>query len=285
MNSSKQNKISVSSVPPCEAKKYEAFGNLLWSSGSFNDNREFTSKEKDPTGFHYFGARYYYGNIGRFLSPDPHTIMPGNIDLSNPQELNPYVYCVNDPLKFYDPDGKRAYFINGINYNKDVNDYGADFVGHMGEQGIQNPVQLTRLFTGNAMINLAAAYGEKIGRPDALSSKMTSEMQQNLKSTPLEKGEQVNIIGYSGGGYVALRAAMKLLEGGQQVDNVVVLGTPKMPFLRVNENSKIVMELKKKGVNVIFPECDHDKFSSQDEMIEQKEQYKDIYWIQQYGIR
>jgi len=86
-------------------KKYEAFGNLIWSSGTHEDNREFTSKEKDPTGFHYFGARYYYGNIGRFLSPDPHTVMPGNIDLSNPQELNPYVYCVNDPLSLVDPNG------------------------------------------------------------------------------------------------------------------------------------------------------------------------------------
>jgi len=87
-------------------KQYEAFGNLIWAEGTLEDNREFTGKEKDPTGFHYFGARYYYGNIGRFLSPDPHTVMPGNIDLSNPQELNPYVYCVNDPLEYVDPNGK-----------------------------------------------------------------------------------------------------------------------------------------------------------------------------------
>jgi len=86
-------------------KKYEAFGNLIWSSGTHEDNREFTSKEKDPTGFHYFGARYYSGDIGRFLSPDPHTVSPENIKLSNPQELNPYVYCVNNPLKYLDPNG------------------------------------------------------------------------------------------------------------------------------------------------------------------------------------
>jgi len=89
-------------------KKYEAFGNLIWEEGSHDDNREFTGKEKDPTGFHYFGARYYYGNIGRFLSPDPHTVIPGNIKLENPQELNPYVYCVNDPLTYVDPNGEIA---------------------------------------------------------------------------------------------------------------------------------------------------------------------------------
>jgi RHS repeat-associated protein len=102
----KQNKISMPSVAPCEnKKKYEAFGNLVWEDGNHDDNREFTSKEKDPTGFHYFGARYYSGDIGRFLSPDPHTVMPGNIDLSNSQELNPYVYCHNDPLNYVDPNG------------------------------------------------------------------------------------------------------------------------------------------------------------------------------------
>jgi len=102
----KPNKNSVLSVALCENKIYEAFGNIVYSSGTLEDNREFTSKEKDPTGFHYFGARYYYGNIGRFLTPDPHTLSPGNIDLSNPQELNPYVYCMNDPLKYVDPDGR-----------------------------------------------------------------------------------------------------------------------------------------------------------------------------------
>jgi len=86
-------------------KQYEAFGNLVYSSGTLEDNREFTSKEKDPTGFHYFGARYYYGDIGRFLTPDPHTVSPGNINLANPQTLNPYVYCTNDPLKYLDPNG------------------------------------------------------------------------------------------------------------------------------------------------------------------------------------
>jgi RHS repeat-associated protein len=86
-------------------KKYEAFGNLIWAEGTHDDNREFTGKEKEPTGFHYFGARRYYGNIGRFLSPDPHTMSPGGFELTDPQTLNPYVFCTNDPLYYFDPDG------------------------------------------------------------------------------------------------------------------------------------------------------------------------------------
>jgi len=86
-------------------KKYEAFGNLVWEDGTHDDNREFTGKEKDPTGFHYFGARYYYGNIGRFLTPDPISIHPFLLDLNHPQTLNPYVYSHNDPVNYLDPLG------------------------------------------------------------------------------------------------------------------------------------------------------------------------------------
>jgi RHS repeat-associated protein len=89
-----------------KGKKYEAFGNIVWEEGIHEDNREFTGKEKDPTGFHYFGARRYYGNIGRFLSPDPHTVSPGNIRLNDPQSSNPYVYSRNNPVTLYDPDGR-----------------------------------------------------------------------------------------------------------------------------------------------------------------------------------
>jgi RHS repeat-associated protein len=119
MNSFKQNKNSVSSVSLCENKQYEAFGNLKWESGTFSDNREFTSKEKDPTGFHYFGARYYSGDIGRFLSPDPILIQ----DLTDPQSLNPYTYCFNNPLKFIDPTGMIVTWGEGFNSSAMVEDW------------------------------------------------------------------------------------------------------------------------------------------------------------------
>jgi len=130
-----------------------------------------------------------------------------------------------------------------------------------------------------------AAISQKMGKLEGYSSLKKAEIVSDLQSTPLEKGEQVNIIGYSGGGYVTLQVAMKLVESGQKVDNVVVFGTPKQKLLRVNENSRIVKKLKEKGVNVIFPECEHDKFSSQDEMIEQREQYKIIEWMEEQNIR
>ena len=45
-------------------------------------------------------ARYYDATIGRFISPD--SIVPS---WTNPQSLNRYIYCGNNPLAFTDPSG------------------------------------------------------------------------------------------------------------------------------------------------------------------------------------
>jgi len=64
----------------------------------------FTGKELDETGLYYFGARYYDKSLGRWIVPDPES-MPSDLNLRDPQTLNPYVYCRNNPLRLLDPDG------------------------------------------------------------------------------------------------------------------------------------------------------------------------------------
>jgi RHS repeat-associated protein len=68
----------------------------------------FTGKERDAeSGNDYFGARYYAGTMGRFLSPDwsSDPVPVPYARLENPQTLNLYSYVQNDPLSFTDPDG------------------------------------------------------------------------------------------------------------------------------------------------------------------------------------
>ena len=66
---------------------------------------QFTGKERDAeTGLDYFGARYYSGAQGRFLSVDPENSGASSRD---PQSWNAYAYSRNNPLKYTDPDGKR----------------------------------------------------------------------------------------------------------------------------------------------------------------------------------
>jgi len=60
----------------------------------------FTGKEQDATGLYYYGVRYYDPEIGRFLTRDP---LKG--ERREPQTLNRYAYCLNNPLKYIDPTG------------------------------------------------------------------------------------------------------------------------------------------------------------------------------------
>ena len=67
-------------------------------SGDVPTDRKFTGQRLDGTGLYYYGARYYDPTIGRFISADSMVPNP-----ANPQSLNRYSYCLNNPLKYTDP--------------------------------------------------------------------------------------------------------------------------------------------------------------------------------------
>jgi len=74
-------------------------------TGSVNTPKEFTGQRLDATGLYYYGARYYDATIGRFISPD--TV---GQNLYDPQSLNRYTYCQNNPLIYTDPSGNIVEF-------------------------------------------------------------------------------------------------------------------------------------------------------------------------------
>jgi RHS repeat-associated protein len=62
---------------------------------------KYTNQElDDTTGLYNYGARLYEPIIGRFISPD--TIVQDPYD---PETLNRYAYCRNNPLIYVDPMG------------------------------------------------------------------------------------------------------------------------------------------------------------------------------------
>jgi RHS repeat-associated protein len=66
-------------------------------------SQKFTGKERDAeTGLDYFGARYFSGAEGRFMTPDP---LMASAKAYDPQTWNRYSYTLNNPLRFIDPDG------------------------------------------------------------------------------------------------------------------------------------------------------------------------------------
>ncbi|MCP4023688.1 MAG: RHS repeat-associated core domain-containing protein [Desulfobacteraceae bacterium] len=68
---------------------------------------KFTDQEQDDgTGLYNYDARLYDPVLGQFVMAD--SIVP---DLYNPQSLNRYAYCLNNPLIYTDPSGNI--FVSG----------------------------------------------------------------------------------------------------------------------------------------------------------------------------
>lgn len=81
--------------------EYYPFGAAYQSEGSQVISHKYTGKEEDvSTGLYFYGARYYEPELGRFTQPD--TIVPNPY---NPQDLNRYSYCNNNPINYTDPTG------------------------------------------------------------------------------------------------------------------------------------------------------------------------------------
>ena len=83
------------------SSNYQPFGQQYGGSGT-DPTYKYTSKPQDAgTGLYYYGARYYDNGIGRFLSRDPISARPGEID-----RVNQYAYAQNNPETFTDPSGQ-----------------------------------------------------------------------------------------------------------------------------------------------------------------------------------
>ena len=83
--------------------QYSAFGDNAYTdnTSAFPILNRYTGQIiDDETGLYYYHARYYDPQLGRFIQPD--SVVPSPID---PQTLNRYSYCVNNPLNLTDPDG------------------------------------------------------------------------------------------------------------------------------------------------------------------------------------
>ena len=96
-----------------QSTAYLPFGGTFQTAGSKTTSWRYTGqRQDDSTGLYYYNARYYDPTIGRFLTPD--TIVQSPYD---PQFLNRYAYCRNNPINLVDPTGHTA-------QQDDENEYG-----------------------------------------------------------------------------------------------------------------------------------------------------------------
>lgn len=82
-----------------------------WGESATPDaERAYAGRARDSgTGLYEFGARPYSPELGRFISAD--VIWP---DPSDPQSSNPYIYVLDNPLKYTDPSGAQYFPVNWL---------------------------------------------------------------------------------------------------------------------------------------------------------------------------
>jgi RHS repeat-associated protein len=89
------NALTNSSGAILEQTAYDSFGN---QTTNLSTRYQFTGREYDSfTGLHYYRARFYDAQLGRFISEDPIGFAGGDINL--------YGYVRNRPNRFRDPKG------------------------------------------------------------------------------------------------------------------------------------------------------------------------------------
>lgn len=81
---------------------------IPFENNQLRSNYRFTGKEKDEeSDLHYFVARYYLVDIGKFINVDP--LLKENTVKGNPQENSAYSYVINNPIYYIDPHGLNNY--------------------------------------------------------------------------------------------------------------------------------------------------------------------------------
>ncbi|MER1998698.1 MAG: RHS repeat-associated core domain-containing protein [Lysinibacillus sp.] len=113
--------------------QYSPFGKILQHEGNtdqpFNYSGQYGVYQLS-NGLHYMRARYYNGDLSRFMTIDPYAGKYNDLAL-----LNVYAYGNNNPMLYVDPDGEWAFLIP---------------LGKMAVSGLVN-VAVTAAFAGDEM--------------------------------------------------------------------------------------------------------------------------------------
>ncbi|MBU8884065.1 hypothetical protein KSK37_13305 [Kaistella sp. DKR-2] len=182
--------------------EYMPFGEMLMeqSNNEYNNPFKYNGKELDEaTGLYYYGARYYDPRTSIWLSVDPLAVFnpvmedefygdgQHNGGVFNNRNLNPYIYCYQNPVIYVDPNGKQNYFMTPP---ADVGNAGANtlinFTPVFGDiKGIVEG------FAGKDALGNKLTWGERI-----LSLALLSELREskNLISTARKVDQAIEVV-------------------------------------------------------------------------------------------
>ncbi len=100
-------------------ERYHPFGTTAWFAGRgdvevSHKTVRYSGKERDATGLYYYGFRYYVAWLQRWLNPDP---------VGTEDGLNLFAIVKNNPITYFDVDGRVREGINGGHLKEEAFEY------------------------------------------------------------------------------------------------------------------------------------------------------------------
>jgi RHS repeat-associated protein len=159
---------------------YLPFGETMLDEASISPAMpyKFSGKEQDTeTGMSYFGARYYDPMMAMWMGPDP-------LAAKYPQ-VSPYVFCMNNPVLFLDPDGREVIISGTLRYTTNTdNKLRGDakrMAGMIDNNSITvnlNTTEKNETSTGNLMIG-GAFMGNTVTKDADGNTKVVANQEVN----------------------------------------------------------------------------------------------------------
>ncbi|MDR2650857.1 MAG: hypothetical protein LBC68_00885 [Prevotellaceae bacterium] len=147
-------------------------GNLMTSTNRWGFNGKEKQTIKD-LGYWDYSARMLDSELGRWFVPDPL--------MEKYYSISPYAYCLNNPIRAVDFDGRLVIFINGMHSG---NGGTPDYWGKFGERIMQhlndNSPPIYRDGSAGGVWKLFTFFDSNI----SASARILSGAQQGLKDAP-----------------------------------------------------------------------------------------------------
>ena len=162
-----------------QVNHYYPFGGLMGESTGGDVQRfKYNGKELDRMhglDWYDYGARHYDAARGAFTTIDPLT--------HKYYDVSPYVYCLNNPINAFDPDGRNPFigFVVGAGV-----DYAAQVIGNIASGN----TSFTEAFTHD--IDMGSIAAKKNARIDKVNNKIDNVMESGKDLASKSIGNMTN---------------------------------------------------------------------------------------------
>jgi RHS repeat-associated protein len=207
--------------------EYVPFGEVFIEerNNTWNTPYLFNAKELDEeTGLYYYGVRYYDSRVIVWLGVDPMWEKSPGISV--------YAYCLNNPVRFIDPDGRQVIGVHGTWSDKDT---------WKNKGSILNATYRAFVDNKHSDFNFEWSGGNYASMRTAAAKELIGYIQEARIKNNISKDEPITLVGHSHGGNVSIEAInmMVNMEEFQGITiNLLTINTPVRSDYQLSEKAQ-----------------------------------------------